>query len=173
MEPKIIYQDQDLLALSKPSGMVVNRSQTTKGMVTIQDWIDKKFDFAAQEKGELDNDFINRSGIVHRLDKDTSGVLVVAKNPSSFLKLQSQFKERLTRKIYLALVHGEMKSKQGKITAPISRNPFNRRQFGVFVPMGTIYFRDVTQVNSIAVHPGRGLQVDGHLRCRPDRNGSQ
>ena len=180
MEPTIIYQDQDLLALSKPSGMVVNRSQTTKEMMTIQDWIDKKFDFVTQGEGATDSDFISRSGIVHRLDKDTSGVLVVAKNTPAFLKLQAQFKERLTRKIYLALVHGEMESKQGKIIAPISRNPFNRRQFGVFVGGREAqtryrlidgYYRDndrepLEKFSFLEVYPrtGRTHQIRVHLK---------
>ena len=123
MEPKIIYQDKDLLVLSKPAGMVVNRSQTTKNKITLEDWLGKE----RLGKG------LDRQGIIHRLDKETSGLLLVAKNQASLQRWQRQFKLRRVKKTYLALVHGQVKPVKGKIEAPISRNPFNRKRFGVFV----------------------------------------
>jgi len=123
MEPEIIYQDKDLLVLSKPAGMVVNRSQTTKGRLTLEDWLEQK------KYGEG----VDRQGIIHRLDKETSGLLLVAKNQPSLARWQRRFKLRQVKKTYLALVHGLVKPEQGKIEAPITRNPFNRRRFGVFV----------------------------------------
>jgi len=122
MEPKIIFEDNDLLVVDKPAGMVVNRAQTTKGRLTLQDWLVK-------EKKLL----IDRAGIVHRLDKETSGVLVVAKSEPVMKALQEQFKRRLVKKTYWCLVHGLVVPKEGRINLPISRNAFNRQRFGVFI----------------------------------------
>ena len=110
------------MVVDKPAGMVVNRAQTTKGRLTLQDWLMK-------EKQIL----IDRAGIVHRLDKETSGVLVVAKSESVMKALQEQFKRRLVKKTYWCLVHGLVVPKEGRINLPISRNPFNRQRFGVFI----------------------------------------
>ena len=123
LEPEIVYEDNDLLVVNKPGGMVVDRSVTTKKRVTLEDWL------AKQGRGRG----LVRQGIVHRLDKETSGLLVVAKTREVMGELQSQFKERQVEKTYLALVHGQVRPKTGKIKAPISRNPFNRKKFGVFV----------------------------------------
>jgi len=95
--PQILYEDNFLLVLNKPAGWVVNRAQTTKEK-TLQDWIEGNFKF------QISNLKYYRSGIVHRLDKDTSGVLVVAKTAEVFEGLQKQFKERNVKKYYLALV---------------------------------------------------------------------
>ncbi|MFH0943385.1 MAG: RluA family pseudouridine synthase [Candidatus Beckwithbacteria bacterium] len=122
MEVKIIFEDNDLLVVDKPAGMVVNRAQTTRGQLTLQDWLMK-------EKQIL----IDRAGIVHRLDKETSGVLVVAKSEPVMKSLQEQFKRRLVKKTYWCLVHGLVVPKEGRINLPISRNPFNRQRFGVFI----------------------------------------
>ena len=123
MKIKKIFEDQHLMVISKPAGMVVNIAKTTKNMVTVQDWLIKN-NFGAG---------VERNGIVHRLDKETSGVLIIAKTSEVMGDLQKQFKERKTRKEYLTLVHGEVKLGSGKIQAPITRNPFNRVKFGVFV----------------------------------------
>ena len=99
-EPQIVYQDNFLLVLNKPPGWIVNRAQTTKGRQTIQDWIEENFQFSIFNFREL------RSGIVHRLDKDTSGILLIAKTQKTFENLQAQFKKRQVKKEYRALVHG-------------------------------------------------------------------
>lgn len=124
MKPEILYEDRYLLALSKPSGMVVNRG-FAQGDETLQDWIDNNFDFAIAHDDQL------RNGIVHRLDKETSGVILVAKTEGVFYALQAQFKDRQTEKTYVALLHGEVKEKEGLINAPTGRLPKNRRKFGV------------------------------------------
>ncbi|HUD44507.1 MAG TPA: RluA family pseudouridine synthase [Patescibacteria group bacterium] len=79
--------------------------------------------------------FAQRGGIVHRLDKETSGILIVAKSWQAFKNLQQQFKDRLVEKTYLALVHGVLSPQAGEISVPVDRLPWNRRQFGV-VPGG-------------------------------------
>ena len=77
------------------------------------------------------NDFYNRSGIVHRLDKETSGILLATKTPESFVELQRQFKERIVKKTYLALAHGRIVPESGEISVPVGRLPWNRKRFGV------------------------------------------
>ena len=123
MKVEKIFEDESILVVNKPSGMVVNRAETTRHMVTLEDWLE-------DEKYGIN---IDRHGVVHRLDKETSGALVIAKSQRTMNGLQSQFKDRLVSKTYLALVHGKLSPSEGVIKAPISRNPFNRKRFGVFV----------------------------------------
>lgn len=104
--------------------MVVNRAKSVK-VPTLQDWVASNFDFPLAKNEEF------RNGVVHRLDKETSGVLVLAKTEEAFKELQRQFKERETGKTYLALAHGDLNTQEGKITAPVGRLPWNREKFGV------------------------------------------
>lgn len=80
---------------------------------------------------------VNRTGLLkgacHRLDKETSGLLVIAKNPVAFAGIQKQFKQRQVKKKYLALVHGQLIPAKGIISASVGRSPFNRKKFGVFL----------------------------------------
>jgi len=134
MNPEIIFEDEFFLVINKPPGMTVNRAESTQGQITIQDWVEKEV-FRHLNLKEIDpeDDFIKRSGTVHRLDKETSGLLLIAKTPIAFEKLQELFKERKIKKKYLALVHGVVSPKQGIIEATIARNPFNREKFGIFL----------------------------------------
>ena len=90
-ELKIIFEDDDILAIDKPSGMVVNRSDTYSGH-TLQDYVNENYDI--NEDFDEESSFDGRSGIVHRLDKDTSGIIIISKNQKSFENLQKQFKEQ-------------------------------------------------------------------------------
>lgn len=135
MEPKIIYEDEDLLVLDKPAGMTVNSSETTRGERTVQEWLQEQIvseNFVGSPRDfSPSQDFINRSGIVHRLDKETSGILLVAKTQEAFANLQGQFKERRVKKVYIALVHGKVVPAEGEIRVPVGRLPWNRKRFGV------------------------------------------
>ncbi|MBI3103412.1 RluA family pseudouridine synthase [Candidatus Daviesbacteria bacterium] len=115
---KIIYEDQDILVLDKPAGLVVDDSDTQQG-ATLQGWLAENYPSS-----------LERMGIVHRLDKDTSGVILIAKTQSALDNLQAQFKERKTQKEYLALVHGWI-MEQGRIKGNIGRNPLKREKFTV------------------------------------------
>jgi len=130
--PKIIFQDNHILIVNKPSGLVVNRAESVK-VKTLQDWVEEKFEIKKAEfKTHPDfNIFISRSGVVHRLDKDTSGVMVIAKTPQTFVFLQKQFKERKVIKKYLALVHGKVEPKVGDIKMPLARQLGDRKKFTV------------------------------------------
>ena len=132
---KILFENENYLVIEKSAGIIVNRSDTTSNEITLQDLVEKenKIDLPAgrQAKNDTDEDFRKRSGIVHRLDKETSGLLIIAKNGFTFSVLQAQFKERKVSKSYVALVHGEIKPKTGDINVPIGRLPWNRKRFGV------------------------------------------
>lgn len=159
MDIPVIFEDDSLLVIEKPSGLVVNRSDTTAKVETLEDWAATKIKD------------VERSGIVHRLDKDTSGLLVIAKTPESFENLKSQFKNRETVKKYLALVHGKVEPAEGTINAPIERNPFNRKHFGVF-PGGreaVTGYRIIKQFSDLALlelmpHTGRTHQIRVHMK---------
>ncbi len=128
MHPTILYEDPSLLVLNKPAGITVNKSDTTKGEDTIQDWVEE---YLKVPEGNQFDTFYQRAGIVHRLDKETSGILLVAKTPEAFVDLQRQFKERLVKKTYLALAHGKITPETGEINVPVGRLPWNRKRFGV------------------------------------------
>lgn len=124
MDPKIIFEDKEILVLDKPSGWIVNEAATTKGQNVLQSWL-SKLDYPLAKSREY------RSGIVHRLDKETSGIILIAKTESVFRVLQQQFKDREVDKTYVALAHGKVTPKEGKITAPVGRLPWRRDRFGV------------------------------------------
>lgn len=167
MNPKIIFEDKEILVFDKPAGLVVNRSETTKGD-TLQDFLDKKLEIESDG-----SEFAQRSGIVHRLDKETSGVLVVSKNSEAFEKLKFQFKERETKKTYVALVHGILKTSEGQINAPVGRLPWNRMRFGVLAGgREAVTFYKVLQIfekkdlTLLELQPktGRTHQIRVHLK---------
>jgi len=125
---KIVFENEDFLVLEKPIGVVVNKSETQTGK-TLQDYIEENI--LDLEEMEADSEFRDRSGIVHRLDKDTSGILLVAKHIDAFHTLQDKFKSREVEKRYLCVVLGEVKEERFEIDAPISRNPNNRFKYAV------------------------------------------
>jgi len=124
---KILFEAETFLAVNKPAGLVVNRAETVK-TVTLQDWMEKNYPSIRQVNHE---EFKSRSGLVHRLDKETSGVLLLAKTPAAFLDLKNQFKARKVQKTYLALTHGRLEPKKGNINLPIARVPGQRGRFGI------------------------------------------
>ena len=126
--PKIIFEDDSLMVLDKPSGWISNNAGTTTTQPVVQSWLAKTF------KYPLVGNYEYRDGIVHRLDKETSGLLLVAKTKEAFENLQSQFKKRIVKKSYLALVHGKMEG-EGEISATVGRLPWRRDRFGV-IPDG-------------------------------------
>ncbi len=120
---KILFEDNDIVAIDKPSGIAVHGDGKTKEK-TISDWVVKKFP-EAKDVGESieleDGEKIERHGIVHRLDKETSGVLLIAKTQRGYEHLKEQFKERKIKKTYSAFIYGRMKDERGIIARPIGR----------------------------------------------------
>jgi len=120
----IVYEDDDLIVIDKPAGLVVHPA-------------------AGHDRGTLVNAVLahapdlegiggeTRPGIVHRLDKDTSGLIVVAKNDAAHRELQRQFKARTVKKMYLALVEGRVEPREGIIDAPIARDRVHRKRMTV------------------------------------------
>lgn len=160
MDIPVLFEDDAMLAVNKPPGIVVNRAESVKGE-TVQDWVENTYKIFIE----------NRAGIVHRIDKETSGILLVAKTPAAFSNLQLQFKERRIHKTYLAIVHGKLVPDSGEINAPVGRLPWNRERFGI-VPGGKEsvtkyhvqgYIRDFSIVE-LYPQSGRTHQIRVHLK---------
>lgn len=133
MKIKVLYEDSDILVINKPSGVSVHPDGRLEGRTkekTITDWVLKNYP-RMKKVGEPMGDIV-RPGVVHRLDKDTSGVLVLAKNQKSYEHLKAQFSSRAVKKVYHAVVSGFMKDDHGIINKPIGRSPtdFRRRLAG-------------------------------------------
>lgn len=132
--PVILFEDDDVLAIDKPAGLVVHGDGRTQEY-SLADWI-VQFRPELAEIGETweseSGERILRPGIVHRLDRETSGVMILAKTPKTFLRLKKQFQERIAKKVYHTIVHGRLKSDWGVIDAPIgrSRKDFRQRYAG-------------------------------------------
>ncbi len=132
---RVVFEDDEIVVVDKPAGLVVNRAETVKSM-TLQDWFVDNYPESIEEAlrlGEQGRVFVDRAGLVHRLDKETSGVMVMAKTTVSLLELMSQFKERKIEKVYWALVHGRLKPEKGSLSVPLGRIGRDRKKFGVVV----------------------------------------
>ena len=114
MKLQIVFEDEQILIVNKPTGLVVNRSDTIKEQ-TLQDLLSKYFNL------ESSLGIGNRAGIVHRLDRETSGLLTAAKTQKAFENLQNQFRERKVKKEYLCLAHGEINRDSGIIEGDVGR----------------------------------------------------
>ncbi len=116
---EVVYEDRDVVVVNKPAGMVVHPGAGVSGGTLVNALV-----YMCEDLSGIGGQM--RPGIVHRLDKETSGVMVVAKNDSAHRILSSQFKTRETKKEYLAVVCGEIKKNFGLYTSPIGRNLSNR-----------------------------------------------
>jgi 23S rRNA pseudouridine1911/1915/1917 synthase len=123
----VVYEDADLLVVDKPAGMVVHPA--------AGNWRGTLVNAVLHHCPDLEGvGGLHRPGIVHRLDKDTSGLILVAKNDAAHRALQAQFKSRIVQKTYVALAHGWLRPEQGEIDAPIGRDPHHRQRMAV-VPL--------------------------------------
>lgn len=130
--PETIYEDENVLVVNKPAGLVVHPDGFSVGPF-LTDWLLEKYPALAGvgEPAMVNGAEISRPGIVHRLDKDTSGVMIVAKNQTTFLFLKNQFAEKIAKKKYLAILAGEMKKPVGQeevIDLPIGRSGSDPRR---------------------------------------------
>ena len=120
----IVYEDSDLLVINKPQGMVVHPAAGNYSGTLVNALLDHCHDLSGING-------VIRPGIVHRIDKDTSGLLMVAKNDKAHLDLARQIKEHTASRRYIALVHGNIAEPGGVVDAPIGRDPKDRKRMAV------------------------------------------
>lgn len=146
LTPAILYEDSDILAINKPAGLIVHPDGRTKE-ASVSGWLVKKYpnaptspqplslirrgvDSRAASGGEVDEEEeTERPGVVHRLDKETSGVLLLAKTDEGLKCLKEQFRNREIQKIYYVFVYGNMKEDHGTLNLPIGKSPSDFRKY--------------------------------------------
>lgn len=129
----IIYEDENVLVIDKPAGILSHAKGAINEEPTVATWLLHHIsEFARSDLASKESDSENnRLGIVHRLDRDTSGVMILAKNENAAKMLQKQFADRKVKKSYLAIVKGSLKHPEANIDLPIERNPKLPSQFRV------------------------------------------
>jgi 23S rRNA pseudouridine1911/1915/1917 synthase len=163
----VIYQDDALLVLNKPAGVVVHPGAGNATGTIVNALL-------AHDPEIVDVGDAERPGIVHRLDKETSGVLVIARTAAALADLQTQFKQRAVRKTYLALCIGDVQPERGVIDRPIARDPSHRQRMAIvtggrpavtrFVVTERLRIED-RPYSLVRAHPetGRTHQIRVHL----------
>jgi 23S rRNA pseudouridine1911/1915/1917 synthase len=161
----ILFENDDVIVINKPAGMVVHPSAGHAQSTLVH----AVLAHAPEIEGVGG---VRRPGIVHRLDKDTSGIILIAKNDRAHRYLQDQFRLRKVKKVYLALVDGRPPTPRGRIEAPIGRDPINRKKMAV-LPAGkgrnsvTEYFtmKNYSHHTLLEVHlfTGRTHQIRLHM----------
>jgi 23S rRNA pseudouridine1911/1915/1917 synthase len=137
MEVSILYEDNDVLAVNKPSGLVVHADGRTTEK-TLTDWIKERYP-KIEDVGEPlkigTGETIKRWGIVHRIDRETSGVVLIVKNQETYAFIKKQFLKREIDKFYQAIVYGDVRYDEGIINLPIgrSKSDFRKRATGKMV----------------------------------------
>tara|TARA_A100001015_G_scaffold122567_1_gene135858 strand:- start:40 stop:1080 length:1041 start_codon:yes stop_codon:yes gene_type:complete len=163
---EIFYEDQDVIVVNKAAGMVVHPGHGNYSGTLINGLL---YHF---EKLPINSN--NRPGLVHRIDKDTSGLLVIAKTDESMVNLAKQFHDKISSRKYVALVWGEIKEDEGTIEGHIGRNPKNRLQMSVF-PDGSsgktaiTHFRIIERLGYVtlvecSLETGRTHQIRAHMK---------
>ncbi|WP_420596059.1 RluA family pseudouridine synthase [Deinococcus sp.] len=158
----VLYEDEHLIALNKPPGMTTHPAPGVTSGTLVNALLGR---MALPEQDDFDGEGGYRPGIVHRLDKDTSGVIVVAKTVAAHAKLSASFKARETQKVYLAIVAGQWKAeREASVDAPIGRHLIDRQRMTV----GGAASREAqTRFVPLSHHPdghGRTLAL---IRCEP------
>ncbi|MDM7325307.1 MAG: RluA family pseudouridine synthase [Thermus sp.] len=161
----VLYEDEDLLVLNKPPGLLTHPAAGVYTGTVVNALLGRYFPLVEAERPEE-----VRPGIVHRLDKDTSGVLVVAKHPGAHEALAKAFRDRMVMKRYLAITEGH--PKEGTLIAPIGRHPVERHKMhvgGLAPRYAETDFRVLTRAGSFALvearpHTGRTHQIRVHLK---------
>jgi 23S rRNA pseudouridine1911/1915/1917 synthase len=158
----VVYEDGDLLVVNKPAGMVVHPAAGHYEGTLVNALLARYPHLAAGDEG--------RPGIVHRLDRDTSGLLVVAKTETALDYLRAQFRSRQVKKTYLALVHGRPPKPEGIVEVPLGRDPRQRKRMAVvaggrLARTGFRVLEDLGEYSllSVSLETGRTHQIRVHL----------
>lgn len=158
----VVYEDEDLLVVNKPAGMVVHPAHGHPEGTLVNALLARYPNLAAGDAA--------RPGIVHRLDRDTSGLMVVAKTEAALEHLRRQFKNRQVRKTYLALVHGRPSVPEGIIEVPVGRDPRQRKRMAVVVGgrLARTRYRLLEDLHdysllAVSLETGRTHQIRVHL----------
>jgi len=161
----ILYEDNDIIVVNKPKGMVVHPAAGNYTGTLVNALMEHCGDSLSDINGVI------RPGIVHRIDKDTSGVLVAAKNNSAHMKLSEKLKDHNIQRIYVAVAEGVIAEDTGKIDAPVGRHPHDRKKMSVNVKNGrraVTYFKVIERFKSatlleLKLETGRTHQIRVHL----------
>jgi 23S rRNA pseudouridine1911/1915/1917 synthase len=122
----LVFEDEDLVVINKPAGMVVHPAHGHTSGTLVNALLARYPEL--KDMADVDSDTTGRPGIVHRLDQDTSGLIIVARTPEALQGLRRQFKSRQVDKIYLALVFGQPEAPEGIIEVPLGRDPRHRQR---------------------------------------------
>jgi len=151
LDVEVLYEDEDLVVVNKPKGMATHPAPGSPAGTLVNAIL-------AQVRDLSGIGGVERPGIVHRLDKDTSGLIVVAKNDRSHLNLQRQIKDRTAVRKYLALVWGEPTFKEAVVEAPIGRHPKDRKRMAVIRDTERYAAREaLTELATLERYPGFAL----------------
>lgn len=161
----ILYEDDDIIVVDKPKGMVVHPACGNYSGTLVNALLAHCGDRLSDING------IIRPGIVHRIDKDTSGVLVVAKNNNAHERLSARLKEHDIKRVYNAVVRGIIREDSGKIDAPIGRHPVDRKKMAVNLKNGrraVTYFKVLERFENatfieVTLETGRTHQIRVHM----------
>jgi len=159
----IIYEDNSIIVINKPQGMVVHPAAGSRSGTMVNALL-----YHSGKLSDINGKF--RPGIVHRIDKDTSGLIVAAKTSGAHRSLAAQFADHSAGRIYEAVVHGNMRNDSGTVNAPIGRNPSNRKTMAV-VPTGrsaVTHYKVLERLNGFThiqcrLETGRTHQIRVHM----------